>query len=316
MGNVECGVRSAEPLVGIVVLNWHGRSKTIECLRSLTQLAYLNFFLVLVDNGCSDFDAAEVASFGTPSHYLRTEDNLGFAGGANLGMRKALEAGAEYVWFLNNDAYPEAAALGELVLATEGADDIAVVGAKILLAGDRSRLDSIALHVDTRSGRVYLQGHSEIDRGQYDHLSDVTAVTGCAMLVARGACEKLGGFDEGFFAYLEDADLCMRARRGGFRMVAAPRSRVLHDRPMTTAGRQSVASIYYTTRNHLMLMHRHGSGGTARRLLRPGTIVALNLAYAIRAGGPALRPRLGAVLRAAVDYRRGIVGKSWHGERG
>jgi GT2 family glycosyltransferase len=309
-------MRSPEPLVGIVVLNWHGRSKTNRCLGALAQLTSPRFFVVLVDNGCSDFDAAELAGFATHSRYLRTEDNLGFAGGANLGMREALAAGAEYVWFLNNDAYPEATALDELVLAIEGEDGIAVAGAKILLAGNQSRLDSIALHVDTRSGRVYLQGHSEIDRGQYDHLSDVTAVTGCAMLVSRSACATLGGFDEAFFAYLEDADLCLRARGAGLRVIAAPRSQVLHDRRITTSGRQSAASIYYTTRNHLMLMRRHGSGGIAHRLLRPATIVALNLAYAIRAGGPLLPLRVRAVLHAARDYQRNTLGKSWHGERG
>jgi GT2 family glycosyltransferase len=302
--------RPTPPLVGVVVLNWHGRSKTTRCLAALAQLTYPRFFVVLIDNGCSDFDAAEVSGFAPPSRYLRTEDNLGFAGGANLGMREALAAGAEYVWFLNNDAYPEAAALDELVAAVEGADGIAIAGAKIILAGDGGRIDSIALHVDTRSGRVYLQGHNEIDRGQYDHLSDVTAVTGCAMLVVRSACERLGGFDETFFAYLEDADLCLRAHAAGLRVVAVPRARVRHDRPMSTAARQSVASICYTTRNHLMLMHRYGSGGVARRLLRPATIVALNLVYAIRAGGPPLRTRVAAVLRGGADARRGISGKS------
>jgi GT2 family glycosyltransferase len=303
------------PPVGIVILNWHGRNKTHRCLGALAQLTYPRFFVVLVDNGCGDFDLAGVTGFGTASRYLRTEENLGFAGGANLGMREALAAGAEYVWFLNNDAYPEAAALDELVVAIEAPDRIAVAGAKILLAGDHSRLDSLALYVDTRSGRIYLQGHGEIDAGQYDHLADVTAVTGCAMLVTRSACERLGGFDETFFAYLEDADLCMRAHAAGLRVVAAPRSRVRHDRPMSTAARQSVASIYYTTRNHLMLMHRYGSGGVARRLLRPATIVALNLVYAIRAGGPPLRTRVAAVLRGVADARRGISGKSREADR-
>jgi GT2 family glycosyltransferase len=305
---------SAEPLVGVVVLNWHGRGKTKRCLGALAQLTYPSFFVVLVDNGCSDFEAAELAVFAPHSRYLRTEDNLGFAGGANLGMREALAAGAEYVWFLNNDAYPEAAALDELVLAIAGADGIA--GAKTLLANDHNRLDSIALDVDTRSGRVYLQGHSEIDRGQYDHLSEVTAVTGCAMLVSRSVCATLRGFDETFFAYLEDADLCLRARAAGFRVIAAPRAQVLHDRRTTTSGRQSAASIYYTTRNHLMLMQRHGSGGLAHRLLRTVMIVSLNLAYAIRAGGPPFALRVRAVLHGVRDYQREVLGKSWHEERG
>jgi GT2 family glycosyltransferase len=283
---------------------------TLACLEALACLDYPSWRLVLVDNGCADFTADEIARRFPGGLYLRSETNLGFAGGSNLGMRSALAAGAAFVWFLNNDAAPERTALTELVSAAEGPPAAAIVGAKILRRDAPRRIDSVALGVDLRTGRMLLVGHDEDDRGQYDGLSRVDAVTGCAMLVERAACEKLGGFDESFFSYLEDADLCLRARAAGLGVAFAPRARVLHDRPAASRGRQSVASLYYTTRNHLLLLGRH-AGGLGWPRLRAAAVLALNAAYAARPAPGSLAERLGAVWRGALDYRRGVGGASW-----
>ncbi len=297
--------RAAEPLVGVVVLNWRRREETLDCLAALAQLAYGRWFLVLIDNGCADFSAEEVAQLVPGARYVRSATNLGFAGGSNLGMRAALDAGADCVWFLNNDAQPEPEALRELVAGAQGA---AIAGAKIVRAAQPRRLDSIALSVDLGSGRILLLGHDEEDRGQYEGLREVAAVTGCAMLVSRAACEQLGGFDESYFAYLEDADLCLRARAAGLRVAAAPRARVHHARAAATGGRQSVDSLYYATRNHLRLIDRHGTGSAWQRRLRAVSVAVLNAAYAARPGAGTLSARLGAVLRGVRDYRRGVTG--------
>jgi GT2 family glycosyltransferase len=296
------------PRVGTVVLNWHGRPDTVACLRALALLSYPNLFAIVLDNGCSEFSAEEVAGLFPAARYLRTDVNLGFAGGANLGMREALGAGADYVWFLNSDARPEPAALTELVAVAEAAPP-AIVGAKILQLEQPQRLDSIALDIDLRTGRLCLKGHDEIDTKQYDRLRDVSAVTACAMLVSRAACERLQGFDEQFFAYLEDADLCLRAHTAGVHVMVAPRARVLHNRVAATGPRQSTASLYLTTRNHLLLMHRHGTGGPFLRALRPLAVALLSIAYALRGAGQQRRARLHAVLRGLRDYRRGVVGE-------
>jgi len=298
------------PLVGIVVVNWRRREATLACLNALAALEYFEWRLHLVDNGCEDFDAVELERMFPGADYLRTGHNLGFAGGSNVGMRAALEAGAAFVWFLNNDAEPEPAALRELVAAADGALPAAVVGAKILQKARPERIDSVALHVDLGSGRVLLRGHDEIDRGQFDDLAEVDAVTGCAMLVRRDALARLGGFDESFFSYMEDADLCLRARAAGLRVLAAPRARVMHDRPVATRGRQSTASLYYATRNHLELVRRHGRGPRWRRPLLVAAVFALNFAYALRAADAPLGPRVAAVWRGLLDYLRGRSGAS------
>jgi GT2 family glycosyltransferase len=293
------------PTVGVVVLNWHGRDDTLRCLAAVAALSHPSCQLILVDNGCADFSAAEVAGRVRNALYLRTDVNLGFAGGSNLAMRQALETGADYVWFLNSDAQPEPDALTELLAVATRDPANAVVGPKILQLRDPRRIDSIALRLDLRSGRFSLIGHNEVDHGQYDRFFEVDAVTGCAMLVSRAACERLSGFDEAFFAYLEDADLCVRARAAGYRICVAPRARVLHKREPATRGRQSVSSLYYTTRNHLMLIQRHTAAPQLARLV---FAAALNAAYAVRSGKRTPLVRLRAVWRGIRDYRRGVTG--------
>ena len=295
------------PLVAIVVVNWQRRDETLACLASLTHLTYPRWQLVLVDNGCFDFTADELARLVPGARYERCPVNTGFAGGSNRGMRIGLDAGADYVWFLNNDARPEPDALAELVGAARAAS-VAIIGAKILLAADATRLDSVALSVDLSRGRVCLLGHDEVDRGQYDDLAEVTAVSGCALLASRAACERLGGFDEEFFAYYEDADLCLRARAAGLRVAVAPRARVHHGRATATRGRQSVESLYYASRNHLRLIDRHGAGPAWRRRARLVAVLALNAAFAARPGAGSLAARLRAVWRGARDFRRGVHG--------
>lgn len=287
-----------------MVLNWHGRAETLQCLHALAALSYPNLAVILIDNDCREFTADELSQLVADGRYVSTDVNLGFAAGANLGMRHALDARAEYVWFLNNDAQPEPDALRELIAVAEQSPAIAIVGPKILQAQDPQRLDSIALDVNLRSGRIYLTGHDEADHGQYDQLTTARAVTGCAMLVSRVACERLGGFDERFFAYLEDADLCLRAGAAGFRVAVAPRARVRHQRPAATRGRQSVASLYYTARNHLILLERHGRGPFWWRPLRAAWIIVLNLLYAVRAADTAdAMARVGAVCQGVRAYR-------------
>jgi GT2 family glycosyltransferase len=300
------GARTSAPLVGVVVVNWRTPDATRRCLDAVRQLTYPRCSPVLVDNGCADFSAASLADI-PGAIYLRSETNLGFTGGSNAGMRAALDGGADWVWFLNSDARPEPAALDELVAVATRAPGAAIAGAKIL-RGDRPEvLDSAALQVDLQSGRLYLLGHGEVDRGQYDGLTDPVAVTACAMLVSRSACERFGGFATDYFAYMEDADLCLRAREAGWRVALAPRARVLHDRAPAGRGRQSLDSLYYSTRNHLLLLQRHCPGPPWQRKLQELRVIALSAAYAVRAGRPPWQA-LRAVQRGVADFRANVVG--------
>lgn len=294
--------------VAIVVLNWHGRSDTLLCLHSLAALSYPTWSVILIDNGCQEFSATELNALLPGAHYLQTESNHGFAGGANLGIRHAIEAGADYVLLLNNDAVVEPAALTEMVRVAEADPAVGVVGAMLLQMDRPGRLEAAGLRVDLRWGRLFETGFGEDDHGQYDHVNDVAAVSGGAMLLRRALWERLGGFDERYFSYLEDIDLCLRARKIGFGVRLAPLARVHHKGKGSSGGTQSALSVYYATRNHMMLMDEHGVGSSVQRTLRRATVVTLNLTYALRGDWSARPARVRGVFRGLADYRRGVVG--------
>ena len=294
--------------VAIVVINWNKRAATLECVQSLARLTYADWSLVLVDNGCSEFSPAEVEALAPGGAYLHSPTNLGFAGGANLGLRTALERGADWIWFLNNDALPEPGALAVLVATAQRPTQPALIGAKILQRARPERLDSAGLDVDLARGRLRLVGHDELDRGQYDLCTDPVAVPACALLISRVAAEYLDGFDDIFFAYMEDADLCLRARAAGFAVAYAPAARVLHDRAPATQNRQSLDSLYYSTRNHLLLLQRHSPSASWQRKVQELSVQAWSAAYALRAGTGQPRAALNAVRQGIADYRRGVAG--------
>jgi len=261
----------------------------------------------VVDNGCTDFSPGAVAALAPGAQYVRTDTNLGFAGGANAGMRRALADGAEYVWFVNNDAAPEPQSLAALLTVATAAPHVGVFGPKILQADGPQRIDSVAIDVNLRTGRVYLTGHDELDRGQYDGLSTVTAVTGvpcsCGALRANVLAASTRASSR-----TSRMPICVCARqppdtawqRCPLRVscTAVPR----HRRPPIDQ------QPLLCTRNHLRLMERHGKGSGPRRQVRTLTVVALNLLYALRSEPQMRRERLRAVWRGVTDYRRGVTG--------
>ena len=132
-----------KPLVYVIVLNWNAEAVTAECLESLVGLAYPNYRVVLVDNGSSDHSGAVLARRFPDVCLLQMERNLGYTGGNNVGIRKALAAGADYVFLLNNDTTVAPDLLDQLVDIAESDTSIAAVNPKILFAMLRPLIQSL-----------------------------------------------------------------------------------------------------------------------------------------------------------------------------
>jgi GT2 family glycosyltransferase len=210
------------PLVVVVVLNRNGFSDTDACLRSLAELDYARRETVLVDNGSTD-DSVELLRRDHPSlTVLRTDVNRGFGGGANVGIRHALGHGADLVWLVNNDAVVEPGALSALVETAAADPRIGIVGSAVYRFDERSRLESWG-------GSTYnaILGFPT-PATEPVPARELAFITGASMLLRRELVEDVGVFDERFFIYMEDADLCRRARRRGWRLEVAGGSVVFH----------------------------------------------------------------------------------------
>jgi GT2 family glycosyltransferase len=216
-----------------------------------------------------------VAEAAPGAELVAVPENLGFAGGANLGIRRALTAGADFVLLLNNDATVEPGCLGELVRVALGRERVAAVGAKVLAADDPARLWSAYGRLTYRAALVELVGHGEPDGPRFAAVEEVDWVPGCAMLLARAALEEVGLLDERFFAYHEDVDWCTSARAHGLRILFAPAARAVHRGGASLAPHGHASPVrYLSARNTVLFARKHARAG---EWLRLGLTIAASL---------------------------------------
>lgn len=234
--------------VEIVVLNWNGWRDTLTCIASLLRLSYPNFGLIVVDNGSTDGSQGYIEARFPAIKVLQTGANLGFGGGCNAGIRKALEQRADYVWLVNSDATVDVNALSELVRVADEQTQVGAVG-------------SVLYEMD-RPAQVQLWGGGKVKfwLGAAYHQTlpaELDYLSGASMLLRREALDQVGQFDEStYFMYWEDSDLGFRLRRAGWQLAVAEKSRVWH-RLSASLGRGSCQLDLYFTRSGVRFLRRY-----------------------------------------------------------
>jgi GT2 family glycosyltransferase len=292
--------------IAAVVLGWNGRDDTLSCLRSLERATYPELSTVVVDNASTDGGPEAVAEQFPDVHLVRLDENRGFAGGVNAGVVTALEGRAEHILLLNNDATVAAGFLEPLVEAASR-PGVAAACPQILHADGKTVWYAGAPYDPRRGhqGRHTGYGRPPLSANVAPYSTD--RACGGAMLVPRSALERVGLLDESLFAYAEDVDWSLRARRAGLGVLVVPASVVFHHVSRSSGGESSPASIYYALRNGLVVAEREaplGRLGTWRR--RAEAVAAFSL-QALRSRSR--RRGLRAVVAALSDIRRGRLGK-------
>ena len=260
--------KTTNPRVSIVILNWNGLDDTVECLESLKKLTYPNYKVIVVDNGSKGNDAQVLEDkFGDYIHLIKNDKNYGYAGGNNIGIRYVLSNfPTDYFLLLNNDTVVDPEFLTEMIKVADSNQSIGVTGGKIYYYDNPTQLQFIWGRVDFWRGRV-LQTPKilsekfksmELDRGQYDRVTEADWVTGCCFLIKRSALEIIGLLDESYFSYWEETDYCMRAKKTGFRIVYVPRSKIWH-KTEQTAKKITGFTRYYLARNRFRFMKKHAT---------------------------------------------------------
>ena len=284
-----------------MVLSWNGREDTLACLQSLRGVD-----AVCVDNGSTDGSAEAVAERFPQVELVRNPENLGYAAGNNAGIRRALERGADWVWLLNNDVVADASAASELETAALARPDAGVLACKVYFAEPPDVLWYAGGRFNLLLGYSGRQdGYGRRDDGRWDGVRDVERATGAAMAVSREAIERAGPLDEDLFAYVEDVEWCLRIRRAGLAVVFVPGARVWHRVSASTGGAGSATSLYYDTRNTLVVCERYRPLPPGLRGLRRAAVIGAHLAQAAR---PPSRAAAVAVLAGWRDFRRGRLG--------
>ena len=211
----------------VIIPNWNGIDFIKDCLESL-RAQTVDHTVIVVDNGSVDGSNVVIREHYPEVRLIEFPDNAGFAGGVNRGIKPALEAGADYIALLNNDAVAAPTWLEELVKVAEADSKTGMVAAKIVTQ-DGQRLDSTGDFYSVW-GFPFPRGRGELDSGQYDDdaSGSIFAASGGASLYRSATLREIGLFDERFFAYFEDVDISFRARLAGWNIVYAPKATVRH----------------------------------------------------------------------------------------
>lgn len=291
------------PSVWLVVLNWNGRTNTLELLAGLTREPAT---VLVVDNASTDGTLTAVRERHPNVRTLQTGANLGFAGGNNAGIAHALAEGADIVGVLNNDTLVEPGFLGPLVDALVG-PALRAVSPDIRYATEPELSWFRGGVIDTRAGRPHHLAAAE----QPDPAGDPVAseiLSGCCLLASARTWRRVGLFDEGMFLIFEDSDWSIRAREAGVELAVVRASRIRHKVSGSFRGGAGLLGEYYLARNGLVFAARYlgprcVAQFAAREVLRPAIGVVRGPDRRVRA---LLR---GAGAAAAVLGKRGPAGR-------
>lgn len=248
-----------QPLVYVLVLNWNLKDDTAECVTSVLASDYERYRVLVVDNASSDGSPASLQRTFSGLEVVVNSTNLGFAAGNNVGIRRALSEGADYVFLLNNDTIVEATMLSTLVAYANGDTSVGLVAPKILYYQDPNRIWRLGDRVHRWWPVPLSVGCDQVDHGQYLHPLELDYVTFCGVLIRRRLLETIGLLDERFFFTYEDADFCRRAQTAGYRVVCHPRARVWHK--VSRSAQMDAANIrYLKSKNRALFYRRYPHG--------------------------------------------------------
>jgi GT2 family glycosyltransferase len=232
---------------------------------------------------------------------LRLASNLGYAGNNNVGIRRALSQGAEWVFVLNEDVLLAPDALRRLIEVAEAEPTIGIVGPTVYHHNEPRVIQSAGGTLGPGWLAVH-RGQNEPDRGQYGVPVPVEWISGCAILVRRELIEQVGALDDRFFYYWEETEWCLRARRQGWQVVFVPQARVWH-KGVQREYRPSPAITYYWTRNWLLMLAKHHAP-LRTWLSAVGQLLRSSLAWTIRPKWRTMRGHREAMWQGMRDFLR------------
>lgn len=242
-------------LVSVIIPNWNGQNLLGPCLESLYRQEFDDFETILVDNGSTDESIVFVEKYFPQVTIIRLEENRGFSAAVNAGISASV---SPYICLLNNDTEVDPRWLGEIVAALDANPDLGSAASKILFFSDRTTVNSAGDEFSL-FGVAY---QKRLMRGDGDLFSVpryVFSACGAAALYRREILEKVGLFDEAFFAYQEDVDIGFRIQLAGYHCLFVPTAIVYH-KYHATSSRNSNLWFYLRERNKYFILIKNLSG--------------------------------------------------------
>ncbi len=249
------------PTVHVLIINWNGIQHLDACFQSLVSSPYADAKFVLVDNASTDGSINFVQErFGRDPRVeiLALETNLGWSGGNNAGIRRALDSNADYILLLNNDTRVAPNALHKLVALAENETEAGALAPKLLMFNEPRFINSIGLIAST-IGAAWDRGLGEINGNpKWDEVMQVVGVCGAGFFIRSAALRKAGLLPEDFGIYLDDLDLSMRIWNAGYSIITCPEAVIYHKFSATMGeGKQARRKYHLNTRNRARIVMRN-----------------------------------------------------------
>lgn len=250
--------------VAVVILNFKLKDQTIKTVKSAQDSSYQELQVIVVDNNSKDGIEEDIQKLNGVD-FIQSGDNLGYAGGNNLGIKRALDLGSELIFILNPDTTLEKESIDKLVEGLER-NEAGIVCPKIYFT-DSKKIWFAGGKLDILNVLGSHRGVNEKDEGQYDKEEETDFATGAAILIKKQVLQKVGLLDDRYFLYYEDSDICFRAKKAGFKIMYIPKAVVFHKNAQAT-GLGSSLQDYFITRNRMLFASKFLPFRTRFALLR------------------------------------------------
>lgn len=286
----------------IILVNYNGYDDTVECIKSIENSDYDNYKIILVDNGSKDKNKILNDNYiNNAADVIISEENLGFSGGNNLGIKYAQEKyDPEYYLLLNNDTVITKDTISNLKKGFDFDSKAGIITGKIYYFSEPKTIWAAGGKFNFNTGIADQPELGKIDDGvQYENTCEVSFATGCTMLISKQVINTVGYLEESYFLYAEDTDYCCRVLNAGFKIIYVGKALIYHKVSAST-GKQSNMQQYYMFRNNCYIIKKYCNKplyGYTRRIYR--TIKEMKYEhYSLR-----------VLYKAWRDFHKGIIGK-------
>lgn len=291
-----------EAKVAIILVNYNGEKYNEACISSILKSTYNNYEVIVIDNASTDNSVEGLRRFGNNIRLIVSDENLGFSGANNLGIKYALNNKFDYVMLLNNDTIIEKEMIEFMI---DASDSKYVISPKIYYFDNKNVIWSAGGGMNWIKGLPIQYGINELDNYENNKKKKIEFATGCCVLIPITCIEKIGLMSEEYFLYYEDTDYCVRLIRSGYEIHFEPKAVMYHKVSASTGGEKSRVYWYYMIRNRLIFNKKFNEKKFFYRAYFILTTSVKLLKYLFKRD----RVRLEGTINGIFDFIKGVEGK-------
>jgi GT2 family glycosyltransferase len=251
------------PLIFAVMLNWNELHHTVPCINSLKESSIRLSKIFVFDQASEDGSGKKLQGMyenDSQVEILINEKNYGFAGGMNIGIQKALDMGADYVFILNNDTIVDKYCINHLYDVLNSESKAAVAGPAIMYYSNPEKLWQAGGYFNKIKMGVKVPDKGKLLSEINPKISSIEFLTGCALLIPKNTFQTIGLFDPSLFFYGDDVDYGLRIKEAGLNLYFVPNAKVWHKIEDITVDRTTPYVLYHLARSTVIILRKRFSG--------------------------------------------------------